>query len=189
MIPNLALKLNRITFDTPLYKKTSKNGKIHDLAYFRQFLGQKEGQMLSDLNFESRFGILSYNPRCTNRTTLTLTLTNNTERLGEANNNNYWYLRTPRRNSQFAPISLAYSCTNICANAARLIATQSPITLWWGESRHQAAMGLKPAPPNRGPQSCGESAQTSSHPTPDPMRPLNGERTAGKPAINLEALR
>ena len=37
----------------PFCKKPSKLGKMPDLAYFRQSLGHKEGQVLSDLNFEA----------------------------------------------------------------------------------------------------------------------------------------
>ena len=36
-----------------------KTGRIPDLASFRHFLAQKGGQMLFDLNFAARFGILS----------------------------------------------------------------------------------------------------------------------------------
>ena len=50
----------RITFD-PLFckKKTVENSLNRVFANFRRFLGRRWGQMLSDLNFEARFGILS----------------------------------------------------------------------------------------------------------------------------------
>ena len=40
-------------------KKQSKMGKIPDLVNFRQLLGHKGGQILFDLTFGDRFGILS----------------------------------------------------------------------------------------------------------------------------------
>ena len=59
-IPNLNTNSNRVSFDPLLAKnKLSKTGKIPDLANFRQFFGQKVGQMLLNLNFKTRFEILS----------------------------------------------------------------------------------------------------------------------------------
>ena len=58
-IPNLALKLKSNTFDPLFGKELSEMGKIPDFAYFRQFFGQKVGQMFFDLHFEARFGIFS----------------------------------------------------------------------------------------------------------------------------------
>ena len=50
---------NRITFTPPFGQKTVETGKISDLANFRRFFDQQVVQMLFDLNFETRFGILS----------------------------------------------------------------------------------------------------------------------------------
>ena len=45
---------------TPFLAKTmSKNGKISDIDDFLPFFGQKEGQILFDLNSDARFEILS----------------------------------------------------------------------------------------------------------------------------------
>ena len=43
-----------------LATKLSEMGKIAELANFRQFFGQKCGQMIFDLNFEARIGISHY---------------------------------------------------------------------------------------------------------------------------------
>ena len=50
---------NRIIFDPPFGQKLLKTGKVHALDNFRQFLGQNVGQIEFDLNFETRFEILS----------------------------------------------------------------------------------------------------------------------------------
>ena len=52
---NLSQNLNRMTFD-PFLAKNCENGKI---VYFASFPIKKAGQMLSDLNSETSFGILS----------------------------------------------------------------------------------------------------------------------------------
>ena len=53
---------NRVTFDLFFVQKTVGNrGIFKNLLnpYFRQFLGQKRGQILLALHFAARFGVLS----------------------------------------------------------------------------------------------------------------------------------
>ena len=50
---------NRITFDPLWPKKRSKTAKIDFLLNSDFFWPKKQSRMLSDLNFETRFGILS----------------------------------------------------------------------------------------------------------------------------------
>ena len=51
---------NQITFDHLFGKKTVENGQNIIFHPFRQLLAKEGGQMLSDLNFEARFGILIF---------------------------------------------------------------------------------------------------------------------------------
>ena len=50
---------NRIPFDPPFGKKNCQNWQDTRFSQFSTVFGQKGGQMLFDLNFEARFGILS----------------------------------------------------------------------------------------------------------------------------------
>ena len=52
---------HQITFDALLGKKTVENMIYWVFCQFSSFLGQKGVKMLFDLNFETRFGILSSN--------------------------------------------------------------------------------------------------------------------------------
>ena len=57
-IPNLVSEFKSNNIWTLLAEKQSKIGKIPELANFQQFFGH-ESQMLFDLNFDTKFGILS----------------------------------------------------------------------------------------------------------------------------------
>ena len=58
-IPNAVSNLNRTTFHPIFGQKVAKNGRKLDIASFRLFSGQEGDKMLSDLDFETRFRILS----------------------------------------------------------------------------------------------------------------------------------
>ena len=60
-IPNFASKFKSNNIWDPFGSKHCQKYAILDILPTFEFFGQKGGQMLFDLNFETRFGILSSN--------------------------------------------------------------------------------------------------------------------------------